>query len=264
MEMGLLSGKTAIIFGVANDHSIAWGIAQAFAREGARLGFSYAGPLLEKRVRPLAESVHSRFIEQCDVSSDVQINAVMKKAGETYDGIDILVHSIGFARKEELTGPYYLTSREGFHVAMDISVFSFTSLARAAFPYMNHGGALLTLTYFGSEKVTANYNVMGVAKAALESSVRYLANDFGHKHIRVNAISAGPIRTLASAGVSGFQMMRSHFREVAPLHRHVTIEDVGNTALYLCSDLAGGVTGEIVHVDAGFNIIGVARPEEEE
>jgi enoyl-[acyl-carrier protein] reductase I len=262
--MGLLSGKTAIIFGVANDHSIAWGIARAFAREGARLGFSYASPSLEKRVRPLAASLHSRFIEQCDVSSDVQINAVMKKAGETYDGIDILVHSIGYARKEELAGPYFLTSREGFHVAMDVSVFSFTALARAALPYMNSGGSLLTLTYIGSEKVTANYNVMGVAKAALESSVRYLANDFGGKRIRVNAISAGPIRTLASAGVSGFKTMRSHFREVAPLRRHVTIEDVGNTAVYLCSELADGVTGEIVHVDAGFNIVGVARPEEEE
>jgi enoyl-[acyl-carrier protein] reductase I len=262
--MGMLSGKTALIFGVANDHSIAWGIAQAFSREGARLGFSYAGPMLEKRVRPLAESLRSRFIEQCDVSSDVQISAVMRKAGELYGGIDILVHSIGFARKEELSGPYYNTSREGFHVAMDISVYSFTALARAAVPYLNPGAALLTLTYYGAEKVTANYNVMGVAKAALEASVRYLANDLGPKHIRVNAISAGPIRTLASAGVSRFKEMRSHFRDVAPLRKHVTIEDVGNTALYLCSDLASGVTGEIIYVDSGFNIIGVPQPPEDD
>ncbi len=260
--MGLLSGKTALIFGVANDHSIAWGIAQAFAREGARLGFSYAGPALEKRVRPLAESLRSRFIEQCDVGSDVQINAVMKKAGEVYGGIDILVHSIGFARKEELSGAYYNTSREGFHVAMDVSVYSFTALARAALPILNPGAALLTLTYYGSQKVAVNYNVMGVAKAALEASVRYLANDLGPRHIRVNAISAGPIRTLASAGVSGFRTMRSRFRGIAPLRRHVSIEDVGNTAVYLCSDLASGVTGEVVFVDSGFNILGVALPDE--
>jgi enoyl-[acyl-carrier protein] reductase I len=261
--MGILSGKNALIFGLANDHSIAWGIAQAFAREGARQGFAYAGPALEKRVRPLAESLHSRFIEQCDVASDVQIAAVMKKAGEVYGGIDILVHSIGFARKEELTGPYYRTSREGFHVAMDISVYSFTALARAAVPILNPGAALLTLTYYGSMKVTRNYNVMGVAKAALEASVRYLANDLGPRHIRVNAISAGPIRTLASAGVSGFKEMRSHFRDVAPLRQHVTIEDVGNTAVYLCSDLSAGVTGDIIYVDSGFNIIGVPQPPDE-
>jgi enoyl-[acyl-carrier protein] reductase I len=258
----LLSGKTALIFGVANDHSIAWGIAQAFAREGARLGFAYAGPALEKRVRPLAESLRSRFVEECDVESDVQIAAVMAKAGEASGGIDVLVHSIGFARKEELAGPYYDTSREGFRVAMDISVYSFTALARAALPILRPGGSLLTLTYYGSEKVTANYNVMGVAKAALEASVRYLASDLGPRRIRVNAISAGPIRTLAAAGVTGFKAMRSHFREIAPLRRHVTIEDVGNTAVFLCSDLADAITGEIVYVDAGFNILGVAAPED--
>jgi enoyl-[acyl-carrier protein] reductase I len=262
--MGLLSGKTALIFGLANDHSIAWGIAQAFSREGARLGFCYAVPSLEKRVRPLAESLHARFIEQCDVGSDVQIAAVMKKAGDVYGGIDILVHSIGYARKEELSGPYYNTSREGFHLAMDISVYSFTALAKAAMPILNSGGALLTLTYYGAEKVTANYNVMGVAKAALEASVRYLANDFGPKHIRVNAISAGPIRTLASAGVSGFKEMRSHFRDIAPLRKYVTIDDVGNTAVYLCSDMSTGVTGDVVYVDSGFNIVGVPNLPEDE
>jgi len=262
--MGLLSGKTALVFGVANDHSIAWGIARAFAREGARLGFSYAGPALEKRVRPLADSLRSRFVEECDVSNDVQIAAVMQKAGEAFGGIDILVHSIGFARKEELVGPYYNTSREGFRVAMDISVYSFTALARAALPILKPGGSLLTLTYYGSEKVTANYNVMGVAKAALEASMRYLANDLGPRRIRVNAISAGPIRTLAAAGVTGFKAMRSHFREAAPLRRHVTIDDVGNTAVFLCSDLADAITGEVVFVDAGFNILGVAAPEDAE
>jgi enoyl-[acyl-carrier protein] reductase I len=260
--MGLLSGKTALLFGVANDHSIAWGIAKAFAREGARLGFSYAGPALEKRVRPLADSLHSRFVEECDVESDVQIAAVMQKAGEAFGGIDILVHSIGFARKEELAGPYFNTSREGFRVAMDISVYSFTALARAALPFLKPGGSLLTLTYYGAEKVTANYNVMGVAKAALEASVRYLANDLGPRRIRVNAISAGPIRTLAAAGVTGFKAMRSHFREAAPLRRHVTIDDVGNTAVFLCSDMADAITGEVVFVDAGFNILGVAAPED--
>ncbi|MBN1440287.1 MAG: enoyl-ACP reductase [Anaerolineales bacterium] len=260
--MGLLSGKTALIFGVANDHSIAWGIAQAFAREGARLGFTYASPALEKRVRPLAASLRSPFVEPCDVASDMQIAAAMKKAGETFGAIDILIHSIGFARKEELTGPYYNTTREGFHLAMDISVYSFTALARAAIPILNPGGALLTLTYYGSEKVAAHYNVMGVAKAALESSVRYLASDLGPRRIRVNAISAGPIRTLAAAGISGFKEMRSHFRGIAPLRRHVTIEDVGNAAAFLCSDSAGAITGEVLYVDSGFNILGVPSPEE--
>jgi enoyl-[acyl-carrier protein] reductase I len=262
--MGMLSGKTALIFGVANDHSIAWGIAQAFAREGAKLGFSYAGPAFEKRVRPLADSLRSRFVEPCDVADDVQIAALMKKAGEYFGGIDVLVHSIGFARKEELSGPYYNTTREGFRVAMDVSVYSFTALARAALPILRPDGALLTLTYYGAEKVTANYNVMGVDKDALESSVRYLANDLGPRRIRVNAISAGPIRTLAAAGVSGFKLMRSHFREVAPLRRHITIEDVGNAAVFLCSDSAAAITGEVLYVDAGFSILGVPSPEDEE
>ncbi len=260
--MGQLNGKTALIFGVANDHSIAWGIAQAFAREGARLGFSYAGPVLEKRVRPLAESLKSKFVEPCDVGNDVQIADVMRKAGEFFGGIDIHVHSIGFARKEELSGPYYNTTREGFRLAMDISVYSFTALARAALPFLQPGGALLTLSYYGAEKVTANYNVMGVAKAALESSVRYLAGDLGPRRIRVNAISAGPIRTLAAAGVSGFKAMRSHFREIAPLRRHVTIEDVGSAAVFLCSEAAAAVTGEVLYVDAGFNILGVPSPDD--
>ena len=262
--MGILSGKTALIFGVANDHSIAWGIAQAFAREGAALGFSYAGEALERRVRPLAASVGSAFVEPCDVAKDEDIAAVMDKARSAFGKLDILIHSIGFANREELSGPYYNTSRAGFHLALDISVYSFTALARAALPFMRPGGSLLTLTYLGSVRAAPHYNVMGVAKAALEASVRYLAVDLGtdEKRLRVNAISAGPIRTLAAAGVSGFKAMHSQFKTMAPLRRNVTIEDVGNAALYLCSDLAAGVTGEVHYVDAGYNIVAVPSPEE--
>lgn len=261
--MGLLSGKTALIFGVSNDHSIGWGIARAFAREGAQLGFSYAEPV-ERWARPLAESVGSTFIEPCDVAKDDEIAAAMEKAGGRLGEIDILVHSIAFARREELSdAPYYLTSRDGFHLAMDISTYSFTALARAALPIMRPGGSLLTLTYLGSERVVPNYNVMGLAKAALEASVRYLAYDLGshEKRLRVNAISAGPIRTLAARGIAGFGQMHAEFREIAPLRRNITIEDVGNAATYLCSDLAAGVTGEIHYVDAGFNIVGVPEPD---
>ncbi len=263
--MGLLSGKTALIFGVANDHSIAWGIAQAFAREGARLGFSYAGEVLEKRVRPLAASVGSEFVEPCDVGKDEDIAAVMEKAQRAFPfGIDILIHSIAFANREDLAGPYYTTSRAGFHTAMDISVYSFTALARAALPLMRPNGSMLTLTYLGAVRAVTRYNVMGVAKAALEASVRYLALDLGthEKHLRVNAISAGPIRTLAAAGVAGFKTMHAQFKNMAPLRQNVTIDDVGNAALYLCSDLAAGVTGEVHYVDAGYNIVGVPDPNE--
>ncbi|RME08866.1 MAG: enoyl-ACP reductase [Anaerolineae bacterium] len=255
--MQLLAGKTALIFGVANKRSIAWGIAQAFHQHGARLGLSYAGPALERRVRPLAESLGVSFVEPCDVGSDEEIARVAEKARSAFGEIDILVHSIGFALREELQGPYYNTSREGFHVAMDISVYSFVALARAFQPMLRPGGALLTLTYYGSEKVAPNYNVMGVAKAALEASTRYLAYDFGPHNVRVNAISAGPIRTLAAAGVTGFKDMYRQFAETAPLGQEITIEDVGNTAVYLCSDLAAKTTGEVVFVDAGYNILGV-------
>jgi enoyl-[acyl-carrier protein] reductase I len=262
--MGLLSGKTALIFGVANDHSIAWGIAQAFAREGATLGFSYAGDVLEKRVRPLAESLGATFIEPCDVTRDEDIAALMDKARQAFGEIDILIHSIGFAQREDLTGPYYNVSRAGYHLALDVSAYSFTALAKAALPIMREGGALLTLTALGGERVFPSYNVMGVAKAALEASVRYLAVDLGAhpKHIRVNAISAGPIRTLASHGVANFQSRYGLFKDVAPLRRHVTIEDVGKAALYLCSDLAAAVTGEIHFVDAGYNILGAPEVDE--
>ncbi len=257
--MGLLTGKNALIFGVSNDHSIAWGIAQAFAREGATLGFGYTIEEVEKYVRPLAESVGSKFTEYCNITDDAAIEACVKRADEAFGGIDILVHAIAFANRDELNGPYYQTSRAGFHLAMDISVYSLTALAKAAAPLMREGGSLLTLTYLGSERVVRNYNVMGLAKAALEASVRYLANDLGSedKHLRVNAISAGPVRTRASRGIGDFSKMHAAFAGVAPLRRNVTIKDVGNAAAYLCSDLAAGVTGEIHYVDAGFNIVGV-------
>ncbi len=255
--MGLLDGKIAMIFGVANDRSIAWGIAKAFHEQGAALGLSYAGQALERRVRPLAQSVGCTFVEECDVASDEQIRQTAQKAAQAFPGVDILVHSIGFANREELSGPYYNTSRAGFHLAMDISVYSFTALAKAFQPLLRPGGALLTLTYYGSEKVAPHYNVMGVAKAALEASMRYLAYDFGPQGIRVNAISAGPIRTLAAAGVSGFKTMHRRFTEFAPLRQGVTSDDVGKTAVYLCSDLAAKTTGQVVFVDSGYNILGV-------
>src|SRR3990170_1922946 len=260
--MDLLKGKPALIFGVANERSIAWGIARAFHEHGANLGLSYAGQALERRVLPLAESIGCTFVEACDVASDEAIGAVATKAADAFGQIDILVHAIAFANRDELTGPYFNTSREGFHTAMDISVYSFTALARAFQPHLRPGGALLTLTYYGAEKVSPHYNVMGVAKAALEASVRYLAYDLGKQGVRVNAVSAGPVRTLAAAGVSGFQTMYRHFAEIAPLHQNITIEDVGGAAVFLCSDLAGKTTGEVLYVDSGYNILGITEPVE--
>ena len=258
--MGLLNGKTAMVFGLANERSIAWGIIKAFHDQGAQIGLSYAGEALERRVRPLAASIGCTFVEQCDVASDEQIEQTARKAEQAFGAVDILVHSIGFANRDELNGPYYNTSRAGFHLAMDISVYSFTALAKAFQPLLRPGGALLTLTYYGSEKVAPHYNVMGVAKAALEASVRYLAYDFGVHGVRVNAISAGPIRTLAAAGVSGFKTMYRRFSEFAPLQQNVGIEDVGNAAVFLCSELSAKTTGQVLFVDSGYNILGV--PEE--
>lgn len=255
--MGLMDGKTALVFGLANDRSIAWGITKAFHEQGARLGISYAGEALERRVRPLAESIGCTFVEQCDVSKDEDIERVARRAQGVFGEIDVLIHSIGFANRDELTGPYYNTSRAGFHLAMDISVFSFTGLARAFQPFLRRGGALLTLTYYGAEKVSPHYNVMGVAKAALEASVRYLAYDFGKQGVRVNAISAGPVRTLAAMGVAGFKTMYRRYTEIAPLHESISIEDVGNAAVFLCSDLAAKTTGEVLFVDSGYNILGI-------
>lgn len=261
--MGLLSGKNALIFGLANDKSIAWGITQAFAREGANIGLSYAGEALLKRVKPLAEQVGATFVEPCDVASDEQIEAVAAKAQAHFGAVDIVVHSIGFANKDELQGYFYNTSRAGFHLAMDISVYSFVALARAFQPLMRRGGTLLTLTYYGSVKVAPNYNMMGVAKAALEASTRYLAADFGPQGIRVNAISAGPIRTLAAMGVSGFRDMYKSYADMAPMRENVSIEDCGNAALFLCSDMAAHTTGEVLYVDSGYNIMGVMDPRKE-
>jgi len=261
--MGLMDGKTALIFGVANERSIAWGIAKAFHDQGARLGFSYAGEALERRVRPLAESVGSGFVEPCDVAKDDEIEQVARRAGEAFGEIDILVHAVAFANRDELTGPYYNTSRAGFHLAMDISVYSFTGLARAFQPILRPGGALLTLSYYGAQKVSPHYNVMGVAKAALEASVRYLAYDFGKHGVRVNAISAGPVRTLAAMGVSGFKTMYRRYAEIAPLHENITTEDVGNAAVFLCSDLAAKTTGEVLFVDSGYNILGIPEQVDE-
>lgn len=258
----LLEGKTALIFGVANKRSIAWGIAQAFKQQGAQLGFSYAGEVLEKRVFPLAEELGVSFVEACDVSKDEDIQAVAEKAKAEFGGVDILVHSIGYADMNELQGAFYETSRPGFHLAMDISVYSLIALAQAFQPIMNEGGSMLTLTYYGGEKVAPNYNVMGVAKAALESSVRYLAYDFGPRNIRVNAISAGPVRTLAAAGVSGFKTMYKHFAEYAPLGENIDIIDVGQTAVYLCSGMSAKTTGQVVFVDSGYNILGVPAPRD--
>jgi enoyl-[acyl-carrier protein] reductase I len=201
-------------------------------------------------------------VEPCDVASDDQIQQVTEKAAQTFGQIDILVHSIGFANRDELSGPYYNTSREGFHLAMDISVYSLTALAKAYQPLFRPGGSILTMTYYGSEKVSPNYNVMGIAKAALEASVRYLAYDFGKQGVRVNAISAGPVRTLAAAGVSGFKRMYRKFTEVAPLHEGITIENIGNAAVFLCSDLASRTTGDVIFVDSGYNILGITEPME--
>ncbi|MFC1997957.1 enoyl-ACP reductase, partial [Chloroflexota bacterium] len=223
----------------------------------------YAGEVLEKRVKPLADSIGSDFVELCDVSKDDDIDQVAAKAKERFGGIDILVHAIGFANQDDLQGCYHHVSRDGFHLAMDISVYSFTGLARAFAPILRPGGSMLTLTYYGGIKVAPNYNIMGVAKAALEASVRYLAYDFGPENIRVNAISAGPVRTLAASGVKGFKNMYNQFAEYAPLMQPITSEDVGNTAVYLCSDLAAKTTGEIVYVDSGYNIIGVPIPRDD-
>lgn len=260
--MSLLEGKNALIFGVANKNSIAWGITLAFKEHGANLGISYVGEVMKKRVVPLAESINCDFVEPCDVSDDAQIEAIAKKAKAKFGKIDIIVHAIAFAGRELLDGPYYKTTRDGFSTAMDISVFSFTALANAFQPIMNVGGSLITLTYYGSEKVVGKYNVMGVAKAALESSVRYLANDFGKMGIRVNAISPGAVRTLAASGVSGFRKWYSTFADVAPLRSNILPEDVGNSAVFLASDLSSKITGEVLYVDSGYKILGLFSPEE--
>jgi enoyl-[acyl-carrier protein] reductase I len=260
--MKLLEGKKALIFGIANQRSIAWGIAKTLHEHGAEIGFSYGIPQLEKRVRPLAAELGVSFVEMCDVSDDAAITAVFQKAATHFGQIDILVHSIGYALKEDLEGRFVSTSREGFRIALDISAYSLVALAREALPLMPHGGSILSMTYYGAEKVVPHYNVMGVAKAALEASTRYLAADLGPQGIRVNAISAGPIKTLAAAGISGFRKMLTYVEERAPLRRNIDQDEVGRTALWLCSDLGSGVTGEVIYVDAGYHILGMPEPPE--
>lgn len=257
--MNLLNGKTAVIFGLANERSIAWGIANSFQAHGVTPGFFYH-PAVEKYARPLAQQLGAGLIEPCDVASDADIQQAADKAQAAFGQVDILVHAVAFAGREELEGAYFNTSRAGFHTALDISVYSFTAIARAFAPLLRPGSSLITLTYYGSEKVAPNYNVMGVAKAALEASVRYLAYDFGPRGVRVNAISAGPIRTLSAAGVGGFRNMHRHFNRLAPLQQHITIEDVGNSAVYLASELAAKTTGEIIYVDSGYNILAFPIP----
>ena len=256
--MGLLDGKKAAIFGVANDRSIAWAISEALHAEGAELAFTFAGEILEKRVRPLAEGIGAKIILPCDVTKDEEIEKVFATLKQEWGGLDIMIHAIAFARKEDLANPYVQTSRQGFHLAMDVSAYSMVALARHAAPLMEgRNGSMLTLTYMGSERVIPNYNVMGVAKAALEASVRYLAHDLGPKGVRVNAISAGPIRTLAASGIANFKEMLHHVSEQAPLKRNIDVEEVGKTALFLCSDWGSAITGEVLHVDAGYSIMGM-------
>jgi enoyl-[acyl-carrier protein] reductase I len=264
MTGSLMAGKRGLIMGVANKNSIAWGIAKALAAEGAEIAFSYQGEVLKKRVEPLAAEIGVTTLVECDVTSDAAMDETFRVLKDKWDHLDFLVHAIGFSDKAELDGRYIDTSAGNFALTMNISVYSFTAIAKRAEPMMGQGGSLLTLTYYGSEKVIPNYNVMGVAKAALEASVRYLANDLGPQGIRVNAISAGAIKTLAASGIKGLRDML-HWQEAAsPLKRNVSIDDVGKASLYLLSDLASGVTGQIQYVDAGFNIIGMSLPEKSE
>lgn len=259
--MGLLDGRRALIFGVANDHSIAWGIAKALHAEGAVLGLSSVESLLERRVRPLARQLDIAFVEPCDVTDDAQIARVFDRWREMHGDLDILVHALAFANREDLDGRFVDTSRGGFHLALDVSTYSLTVLTRDALPLLRPGASIMTLTYLGAERAVPHYNVMGVAKAALEASVRYLAADLGPRGIRVNAISAGPVRTLAATGVAGFRDMYARFRDTAPLRQNITLDDVAGTAVWLASDLSSAVTGEVVHVDGGYSILGVGLGE---
>lgn len=261
--MGLLDGKVALIFGLANKNSIAWGITEKFHQEGATIGISYAGEALEKRVMPLAEQIGCDFVEMCDVTSDDDLNAVFKKVKARFGRVDILVHSVAYADREDLGGRFTGISREGFKKALDISAYSLIAMARRAEPLMTEGGSIMSLTYYAAEKVMPAYHVMAVAKSALETITRYLANDMGQLNIRVNSISAGPLKTLSAAGVPGFRTFLKYAEKTSPMRRSITQEDVANTALYLASDLSSSVTGEIIHVDAGYNILGMTATEED-
>jgi enoyl-[acyl-carrier protein] reductase I len=254
---GLMAGKRGLIMGLANDKSLAWGIAQKLGQAGAELAFSYQGDALRKRVGPLAEQVGSDFLIDCDVSNMEALDRTFEEIQRRWETLDFVVHAIGFYDKNELRGKYVDTSLDNFLMSMNISVYSFTAVARRARAMMPNGGSLLTLSYYGAEKVIPHYNVMGLAKSALETSVKYLAMDLGPENIRVNAISAGPIKTLAASGIGDFRYILKWNEYNSPLRRNVTIEDVGGAGLYLLSDLASGVTGEIHHVDAGYNVIGM-------
>ncbi|PHZ85854.1 enoyl-ACP reductase FabI [Paremcibacter congregatus] len=258
---GLLAGKRGIIMGVANNRSIAWGIASKAAEQGAEIAFTYQGEALEKRVRPLAESIGSDIILPCDVTNDASIDAVFAELEKRWGKIDFLIHAIAYSDKSELTGRYVDTTADNFARSMNISCYSFTAIAQRAEKLMTEGGSMITLSYYGAEKVIPHYNVMGVAKAALEASVKYLARDLGPKNIRVNSISAGPIKTLAASGIGDFRYIMKWNELNSPLGRNVTIEEVGNSGLYLLSDLSSGVTGEIHHVDSGYNIMGMKRED---
>ena len=253
----LLQNKKCLIFGIANNKSIAYGIASAFKQQGAQLAFSYAGDAIHKRVEPISEELGGDFIFPCDVTSDEQIAAAAELVKEKWGHVDVLVHSVAFANREDLTHRFIETSRDGFATALNVSSYSLTALCRAFEPMLNPGASVMTMTYYGAQKIITNYNVMGVAKAALEASVRYLSVDLGAKDVRVNAISAGPIKTLASSGISDFKKIFSHIEEHAPLRRNVTTEDVGKAALFLASDLSSAVTGEVMFVDCGYNNLGI-------
>lgn len=253
----LVQGKKALIFGVANDKSIAYAIAKELKDNGASIALSYAGEALKKRVEPIHEELGGDFLFQCDVSSDAAIAESAALVKETWGNFDILVHSVAFANRDDLKGRYVDTSRDGFHLAMDISAYSLVALCKAFDPLLNDNGSVMAMTYYGAEKVITNYNVMGVAKAALECSVRYLAMDLGERGIRVNAISAGPLKTLASSGISGFKTILATIEERAPLRRNIIQEDVGKTGLFLASDLSRAITGEVIYVDSGYNIMGI-------
>lgn len=256
--MGLLDGKKAVIFGVANEKSIAWAIAKAFKEEGADLALTYANDAVAKRVFPLAESIGVTQVLPCDVTRDEDIQKVFAEIGKQWDGIDILIHSLAFANRDELKGSFLNTSRAGFALAMDISAYSLIALTREAYPFMKErGGSVLAMTYYAAEKVFPNYNVMGVAKAALEANVRYLAEAVGADGIRVNAVSAGPVKTLAASGVGGFHQIAAHIEAHAPLRCNIEQQDVANTALFLCSDLSQRITGGVHFVDSGYNIMGM-------
>ncbi|NKB20441.1 MAG: SDR family oxidoreductase [Alphaproteobacteria bacterium] len=256
-DSSLMRGKRGLVLGVANDHSIAWGIASAVAAHGAELAFTYQGEGFAKRVAPLAESVESSIVLPCDVSDDASIDAVFSEIEKEWGGLDFLVHSVAYSDKEELSGRYVDTTRDNFKLTLDISCFSFTTIAQRAAALMSEGGSLVTLTYSGAERVMPNYNVMGVAKAALEASVKYLAVDLGADDVRVNAISAGPMRTLAGSAVGGARQVYKWNEEYSPLRKNTQLEDVGGAGLYLLSDLSAGITGEIMHVDSGYNVVGV-------